>query len=83
MLPDIRKQDGETGRGEELNILAKGSLEEGGVAVGLRGEMTMVRDMRTVSPPGHGGNERGRHDELCYCSSAPKASATLGGSVYD
>lgn len=30
-----------------------------------------------------GGNRRGRHDELGYRSSDPKASAAQGRSVYD
>lgn len=55
----------------------------GGIAVGVRGETTVDRDMHTVCPPGHDGGARGRHDELGYCSSAPKASAARGGGVYD
>lgn len=56
----------------------------GGIVVGVKGETTVDQDMQTVCPPGHDlGNRRGRHDELCYRSSAPKASAAQGGSVYD
>lgn len=51
------------------------------------GETTVDRDMHAVSSPGHDGRKKkkkkkGRHDELGYHSSAPKASAARGGSVY-
>ncbi len=54
-----------------------------GVLVGVRGKRMWTK-ICTVFPPSHdGGNRRGRHDELGYRSSAPKASAAEGGSVHD
>lgn len=87
MLTDIRKQDGTEGRGggTERFWLKGGWKEEGGgvcvARVASRGEMTVVRDMHTVSPPGHGGNKRGRHDELCWRSDVPKRHRLLGEGV--
>lgn len=83
LSPALSKQDGETGKRGGTEILAGGSVV-GGIVVGVKGETTVDQDMQTVCPPGHDrGNRRGRHDELCYRSSAPKASAAQGGSVYD
>lgn len=76
MSPALSKQDGETGgKGEVLNILA------GGIVVGVRGEQqwTKICTQSVLPDVIEGGNRRGRHDELGYRSSAPKASAAQGG----